>query len=33
MGLFMLPSCGIGQSVGTFGGFAPAHEQKKIFLN
>jgi len=33
MGLFMLPSRGVGRSVGTFGGFAPADEQKKKFLN
>jgi len=33
MGLFMLPSRGVVQSVGTFGGFAPANEQKKKFLN
>jgi len=33
MGLFMLPSRGVGQRVSTFGGFTPANEQKKKFLN
>ena len=33
MGLIMLPSRGVGQNVGTFGGIAPANEQKKKFLN
>jgi len=31
MGLFMLPNRNVGQSVGTFGGVAPANEQKKKF--
>jgi hypothetical protein len=29
----MLPSSGVGHSIGTFGGFAPAKEQKKKFVN
>jgi len=33
LGLFMLPSRGVVQSVGTFGAFAPANEQKNKFLN
>jgi hypothetical protein len=31
MGLFVLPSRAVGQSVGTFGGFVPANEQQKKF--